>query len=96
MQDSLAEASIYVETIGKRQGLKVACLEEIPYLNAYGEEPVRAVSSKGGRELESTVVVVNPAGFRLKGGAYRVVCVQGTGEYRHAVALERHVGDRLG
>ena len=27
--DSLAEASIYIETIEKRQGLKVACLEEI-------------------------------------------------------------------
>ncbi|MBQ6911771.1 MAG: glucose-1-phosphate thymidylyltransferase RfbA [Bacteroidales bacterium] len=29
--DSLAEASIYIETIEKRQGLKVACLEEIAY-----------------------------------------------------------------
>ena len=29
--DSLAEASIYIETIEKRQGLKVACLEEITY-----------------------------------------------------------------
>lgn len=27
--DSLAEASIYIETVEKRQGLKVACLEEI-------------------------------------------------------------------
>ncbi len=27
--DSLAEASIYIETIEKRQGLKVACLEDI-------------------------------------------------------------------
>jgi glucose-1-phosphate thymidylyltransferase len=27
--DSLAEASIYIETIEKRQGLKVACLEGI-------------------------------------------------------------------
>ena len=31
--DSLAEASIYIETIEKRQGLKVACLEEIAFLN---------------------------------------------------------------
>ena len=29
--DSLAEASIYIETIEKRQGLKVGCLEEIAY-----------------------------------------------------------------
>ena len=29
--DSLAEASIYIETVEKRQGLKVACLEEIAY-----------------------------------------------------------------
>lgn len=33
--DSLAEASIYIETIEKRQGLKVACLEEIAYLNGW-------------------------------------------------------------
>lgn len=29
--DSLAEASIYVEVLEKRQGLKIACLEEIAY-----------------------------------------------------------------
>jgi len=29
--DSLAEASNYIETIEKRQGLKVACLEGIAY-----------------------------------------------------------------
>lgn len=29
--DSLSEASSYIETIEKRQGLKVACLEEIAY-----------------------------------------------------------------
>ena len=33
--DSLAEASIYIETIEKRQGLKVACLEEIAYRNGW-------------------------------------------------------------
>ena len=33
--DSLAEASIYIETVEKRQGLKVACLEEIAYLNGW-------------------------------------------------------------
>ena len=29
--DSLADASIYIETVEKRQGLKVACLEEIAF-----------------------------------------------------------------
>ena len=29
--DSLAEASIYIETVEKRQGLKIACLEGIAY-----------------------------------------------------------------
>lgn len=33
--DSLAEASIYIETIETRQGLKVACLEEIAFENGW-------------------------------------------------------------
>ena len=33
--DSLAEASTYIEVIEKRQGLKVACLEEIAYNNGW-------------------------------------------------------------
>lgn len=33
--DSLSEASNYVETIQKRQGLKIACLEEIAYLQGW-------------------------------------------------------------
>lgn len=33
--DSLSEASMYIETIEKRQGLKVACLEDIAYRNGW-------------------------------------------------------------
>jgi len=33
--DSLAEASTFIEVIEKRQGLKVACLEEIAYSNGW-------------------------------------------------------------
>ena len=33
--DSLAEASIYVEVLEKRQGLKVACLEGIAIRNGW-------------------------------------------------------------
>ncbi|MBR6346282.1 MAG: glucose-1-phosphate thymidylyltransferase RfbA [Bacteroidales bacterium] len=33
--DSLAEASTYIEVIEKRQGLKVACLEEIAYRSGW-------------------------------------------------------------
>ena len=33
--DSLLEASNFIQTIEKRQGLKIACLEEIAYRKAY-------------------------------------------------------------
>ena len=36
--DSLAEASTYIEVIEKRQGLKVACLEEIAYRKGWIDE----------------------------------------------------------
>ena len=33
--DSLAEASIFVETLEKRTGLKIACLEDIAFENGW-------------------------------------------------------------
>ena len=43
--DSLAEASIFVEVIEKRQGLKIACLEGIAYRNGWiSDERLRAVA----------------------------------------------------
>lgn len=36
--DSLMDASSYVQTIEKRQGFKIACLEEIAYLNGWLSE----------------------------------------------------------
>ena len=43
--DSLAEASIFIEVIEKRQGLKIACLEEIAYRKGWiTAERVRAIA----------------------------------------------------
>ena len=47
--DSLAEASIYIETVEKRQGLKVACLEEIAFDKGW-------ISSEKLRELARPMV----------------------------------------
>jgi len=34
-QDSLLEASNFIQTIEKRQGLKIACIEEIAFENGF-------------------------------------------------------------
>jgi len=44
--DSLADASIYVEVLEKRQGLKIACLEGIAYRRGWiSEEKMREVAA---------------------------------------------------
>jgi len=48
--DSLMEASLFIQTIEKRQGLKVACLEEIAYRLGYIDaEQVRLQAIKFGK-----------------------------------------------
>jgi len=45
--DSLLEASLFIQTIEKRQGLKVACLEEIAYRQGYIDAPqLKALAQK--------------------------------------------------
>ena len=44
--ESLAEASTYIEVIEKRQGLKVACLEDIAYRNGWlDRERIREIAA---------------------------------------------------
>lgn len=48
--ESLLDASMFVETIEKRQGYKIACLEEIAYKNGWlSESQLRYLSSKLGK-----------------------------------------------
>jgi len=45
--ESLLQASMFIETIENRQGLKVACLEEIAFLQGYiGEEALEQAAKK--------------------------------------------------
>lgn len=53
--DSLYQASSYVETIEKRQGLQIACLEEIAYYNEWiDEEQVLEAAKEMGKSEYGT------------------------------------------
>ena len=54
-QDSLLDAAVFVRVIEKRQGLKIACPEEIAYRMSY----ITA------QELENLAVVYNDSGYGL-------------------------------
>jgi glucose-1-phosphate thymidylyltransferase len=64
--DSLLEASTFIETIEKRQGLKVACVEEIAYRMGYiGAEQVQRLArpmKKNGYGLYLMEVIKHEAG----------------------------------
>ncbi len=57
--DSLAEASIYVEVLEKRQGLKIACLEGIAYRQGW-------ISREKMRELAQPMLKNNYGRYLLK------------------------------
>ena len=67
--DSLAEASIYVEVLEKRQGLKIACLEGIAYRQGWiSEERRRAIAepmlkNQYGQYLLKVIDEVGRTGF---------------------------------
>lgn len=55
--DSLAEASNYVETVEKRTGLQIACLEEIGYANGWltKEDMVKVVEDLGNNSYKTYI-----------------------------------------
>ena len=57
--DSLAEASIFVEVIEKRQGVKIACLEEIAYRRGW-------ISAEQLREVAEPMARNQYGGYLLK------------------------------
>lgn len=57
--DSLSEASNYIETIEKRQGLKIACLEEIAYNNEWIDEKSILESAKNMEKNEYGQYLIN-------------------------------------
>jgi len=68
--DSLADASIYVEVLEKRQGLKIACLEGIAYRQGWiSEERMRKIATpmlknQYGQYLIKVIDDVNRASLR--------------------------------
>ena len=70
--DSLAEASIFVEVIEKRQGLKIACLEGIAYRKGWiDEEKMRElakpmIKNQYGRYLLKIIDEVKRSGAKIE------------------------------
>ena len=62
--DSLAEASTYVEVIEKRQGLKIACLEEMAFLKGWitGEQLRRMASAMSGNQYGQYLLKIAEGG----------------------------------
>jgi glucose-1-phosphate thymidylyltransferase len=58
--ESLLEAGNYIETIEKRQGLKVACLEEISLLQGFVTAADLARTSKGNSDYYRYVLACEP------------------------------------
>lgn len=58
--DSLAEASNYVETVEKRTGLQIACLEEIGYANGWlsKEDMIKIVEDLGNNSYKTYIQTI--------------------------------------
>lgn len=58
--DSLAEASNYVETVEKRTGLQIACLEEIGYVNGWltKEDMIKVAEDLGNNSYKTYILSI--------------------------------------